>query len=187
MNIEYFKKRSYTFRQFILDTTNMVRNSRNIIKTMISKRLSSRFSERIMLAITAVNGCRYCSWVHSRAGLRSGSTPEEIQKIYSFDFDNFDKDEVIALVFAQHYAESNRKPTKEALHRLISYYGAERATDILNFIQIIYFSNMMGNTVDSFRSRLSRRPPEKGSAIFEFLVYTLGYFFHKTIAQLRVS
>ena len=40
--------------------------------------ISPDFRERLMLAVTAVNGCRYCSYAHTRAALKGGLSREEI-------------------------------------------------------------------------------------------------------------
>ncbi|MHA1911790.1 MAG: carboxymuconolactone decarboxylase family protein, partial [Candidatus Kariarchaeaceae archaeon] len=120
---KFFSKRSYNFRSFIFDLTNMLRNASELKETAKAERISKQFAENIMLACTAVNECVYCEWAHSKVALESGSSLQEIEQILALQFDNLPEDQVIALTFAQHFAESEGKPTKKALQKLGSYYG----------------------------------------------------------------
>ncbi len=43
-----------------------------------NKTLSEHFMERIMLAVTEVNGCPLCSFAHTKMALESGMSNEEI-------------------------------------------------------------------------------------------------------------
>ncbi len=77
-----FKKRTYkNLKDLFSDLWFPVRN-RSQLKEITNKRLISHgFRERLMLAVTAVNGCRYCSYFHARQALKSGLTPEEISRL----------------------------------------------------------------------------------------------------------
>ncbi len=179
--MNYYQKRSFTFSTFINNLTKSFRNMGGIIKTMSSKRISRQFSEKIMLALTSVNKCRYCTLLHTSAALKVGCSSQEISDIFSFNIENLKEDEKIALVFAQTYAQNNTMVSREDLKCLVSYYGKEKAQDILNYIYMFYIGNLTGNTVDAFRSRLNGKPPENGSFLLEFLIYSLGFPLHKIL------
>lgn len=176
---QYFKKRSYTFRGFARDVIRLFRKFSQIRDSMNSGRISNQFRERIMLAVTAVNGCVYCEWAHTKVALEQGCTNEEIKEIIIHDFDSCDPYEIVALVFAQRYAETEGLLPEEAYQKLIFHYGEEKANDIIIFIKIIIIGNLLGNTFDAFESRLHGLPPEKGSFFFEFYIYILGFPFFK--------
>lgn len=176
---QYFKKRSYTFRGFTRDVIMLLRKSSRIRDSMKSGRISTQFRERIMLAVTAVNGCVYCEWAHTKVALEQGCTNEEIKEIMAHDFGSCDPYEVVGLAFAQRYAETEGLPPEEAYQKLFSHYGEEKANDIILFIKIITIGNLLGNTFDAFESRLRGLPPEKGSFFFEFYIYILGFPFFK--------
>jgi len=94
---QYFKKRSYTFLGFIRDVIMLLRKSSRIRDSMKSGRISTQFRERIMLAVTAVNGCVYCEWAHTKVALEQGCTNNEIKEIMVHDFGSCDPYEVVGL------------------------------------------------------------------------------------------
>ena len=178
-----FRKRSYNFKGFIRDVANVVRNGPSIMKTMTSKRISPQFAERIMLAVTGVNGCVYCSYMHSKMALESGCTMDGIEDVMCGDFEGCAPDELVALTFAQHFAESKNNPSKVALRKLVECYGLARSQDIINYISMISIGNLAGNSIDAFESRLRGEPAVNGSALFEFMAYFFGGFLFKKVMQ----
>ncbi len=170
----FFTKRTFNFRSFMKNMQNIIGNQEKIMNTMKSKRISSDFSERIMLAVTAVNGCRYCEWGHTKMAIESGCTDEEIKNILDLDFLGLKRDEIPALAFAQHFAESKENPSKKAIKNIVKVYGIQKAEDIINYCKMITVGNLLGNTVDAFDSRMNGTQVINGSLFFEFLVYMVG-------------
>ena len=154
-----------------------MRKSSQIRKIKKSSKLDEQFKERIMLAVTAVNGCIYCEWAHTKVALKSGCTEEEIADIMKYDFGSCDPDQVVALAFAQLYAETRGKPTDEDWNKLVEQYGKQDAENILLLIQMITVGNLLGNTIEGFESRFKGKPPEKGSLLFELFIYIFGWPF----------
>jgi len=171
---QYFKKRSFTFKTFTRDFFRMMKRNSDIRDTMKSERVSRQFRQRIMLAVTAVNGCRYCEWGHTKSALNEGCSEEEIQQIMTHDFGSCDSDEVVGLAYAQHYAETEENPSEDAWKRLVEFYGEEKANDIQIIIEMITMGNLLGNTLDAFESRFKGLPPENGSLLFELFLYSLA-------------
>jgi AhpD family alkylhydroperoxidase len=182
----FFPKRSYTFKLFFRDIGRVISNLSSIRKTMQRSTISQRFAEHVMLAVTSVNGCRYCSYVHARMALEAGCSGKEIASFLSSNTSEIPSDEAIAIAFAHHYAESCGNPERFALSRLVKTYGLQQGHDILNSIYMITIGNYMGNTLDAFRSRLRGIPPSPGSLLFEFLVFVIGMPFVKVFGLAHV-
>ena len=153
-----------------------MRKMNSIKDTHQSKRISRNFSEHIMLVCTTVYGCIYCEWGHSKFALNEGSTPGDIKALLELNFGQFPPDEVIALSFAQQYAETTGYPSKAALRRLMKEYGLQKSQDIINHCEMITMGNLLGNSVSALLSRLQRIPPEHGSLCFELFAFILGGF-----------
>jgi len=108
-----------------------------------------------MLAVTAVNGCRYCSWVHTRRALRSGLAAEEIRDLLAGDVANCPLDEAVGVAYAQHWAESDAHPDPEAVHKLQQTYGPQKTGAIHLILRMIRMANLLGNSWDYLIYRMS--------------------------------
>lgn len=108
-----------------------------------------------MLAVIAVEGCRYCSYFHAKQALKSGLNPEEIGQLLSGDVDNCPKEEAVAVIYAQHWAESDTHPDPEAFLKLRQTYGAERTEAIHLMLRMIRLGNLLGNSWDYLLYRVS--------------------------------
>jgi len=108
-----------------------------------------------MLAVTAVNGCRYCSYFHTKQALKSGITAGEIRDLLAGDVANCPQDEAVAVAYAQHWAESNAHPDPEAVQRMQQTYGRERTEAIHSILRMIRMANLLGNSWDYLIYRIS--------------------------------
>ena len=108
-----------------------------------------------MLAVTAVNGCRYCSYFHTKQALKSGIAAEEISSLLSGDVGNCPQDEAVAVIYAQHWAESDTHPDPEAVRKLERTYGLEKAEAIHLLLRMIRMGNLLGNSWDYLIYRIS--------------------------------
>ena len=110
--------------------------------------VSPQFRERLMMVVTAVNHCRYCSFYHAKEGLRVGLDPEETRKLLAGDLAVAPTDELPALLFAQHYAETNGRPDPTNQRSLQTTYGKTRAQAIETVLHMIRTGNLLGNSTD---------------------------------------
>ena len=127
--------------------------------------VSPQFEKRIMLAVTQVNGCRLCSYFHTKEALKMGLPEQEIKQLLSGELSAAPDEEAVALMFAQHYAETVGNYDPEAWERLADTYGEPRALSILGFIRAIMVGNAQGNIMGALKSRF-RGKPEQGSSFF---------------------
>jgi len=152
-----FRKRFYTSaREFARDILYLARNIQWLIKENSHGIISPAFRERLMLAVTAVYGCRYCSYFHAKRGLKSGINGEEAAALVAGSLEMCPSEEAIALLYAQHWAESNANPDAEAIERLERSYGAETAKTINLMLRMVRVGNLAGNLWDYFLYKLSR-------------------------------
>ena len=118
-------------------------------------RLSPAFRERLMLAVTAVNGCRYCSHVHAREALLAGVSEREVEALLSGVVDDCPSEEEAVVFYAQHWAETDANPDPEARQKLAEAYGDDTAGDIELVLRMIRVGNLTGNTWDYFLYHIS--------------------------------
>lgn len=166
-----FRRRIYHgLRDLLSDLQAMMAQRHNIKRAMRGDTLDHAFRERLMLTVTEVNGCRYCSYAHARMALAAGVTPEQIKALSAGLLDDCPPEEATALSYAQHWAESDGKPAPEARERLRQTYGEEQSDAIELVLRMIRMGNLLGNTSDYWLWRLSfgcwdvDRPPRTGRA-----------------------
>jgi AhpD family alkylhydroperoxidase len=151
-----FRKRRYkNANDFFSDLWFPIRNRSRLREISRRKLVSRAFHERLMLAVTAVNGCRYCSWFHTRQALKSGLAVEEITDLLAGDVANCPPDEGVAVTYAQHWAESDAHPDPEAVQRLQQEYGLEKTEAIHLILRMIRMANLLGNSWDYLIYRVS--------------------------------
>mgnify|MGYP005626470057 CR=1 FL=1 len=132
-----------------------LRNRKQLSKIRKDNLVSAAFRERLMLAVTAVNGCRYCSYFHTKQALKSGVADGEIRKLLACDVGSCPEDEIAALFYAQHWAETDGHPDAEALKKVEDAYGTEKVEAIHLLLRMIRLGNLMGNTWDYFIYRIT--------------------------------
>jgi AhpD family alkylhydroperoxidase len=151
-----FNKRTYgSIKEIAIDLWFPIRNRKRLKEVMNKGFLPASFRERLMLAVTTVNGCRYCSYFHTKQALKSGITTEEISQLLSGDVANCPEEEAVAVLYAQHWAESNAHPDPEAVRKLQQTYGIEKTEAIHLILRMIRLGNLLGNSWDYLLYRIS--------------------------------
>jgi AhpD family alkylhydroperoxidase len=157
----------YSVQESYWISYNGIRTLKYMFKAKKDKELNPKFIERIMLAVTEVNDCDICSYAHTKWALESGISNEEIQKILAGNMDDVPADEIPAIIFAQHYADTRGNPTKESWKRIIDIYGTSMAKAILGVIRTIMIGNANGIPWSSFFNRFRGKPDKRSSLKYE--------------------
>ena len=158
-NQEPFNKRIYhSFRAVFNDTAGIMKKRKQIKPLMRGKLIPDAFRERLMLAVTEVNGCRYCQYAHAKMALEAGLTQDEIDNLSDGIFHHCPAEEVPALLYAQHWAEENGDPNPETRQQVIETYGEEQTEAMELAMRMIRMGNLMGNTFDYLLFKLFRKP-----------------------------
>jgi AhpD family alkylhydroperoxidase len=153
--VKYYKRTYRNPREFLSDMIFLLKKSGRIRDLMRKRMLSGAFRERLMLAVISVYGCRYCSWVHAREALKNGVNQTEIVRLLQGSVDSCPEEEAVAVLYAQHWADSDTKPDHEAISRLVKTYGLEKAETIDLVLRMIRVGNLTGNTWDAFLASVS--------------------------------
>jgi AhpD family alkylhydroperoxidase len=154
VKVPFIKRTFSSFSQFLKETFGLLKDWRQIRKAMRSKVISPAFRERLMLAATAVYECRYCSYAHSKEALKHGVDKFEMEQILSGEFKECPHREIPAILYAQHWAESNGQPQAEILDKLKEYYSPQEIEYIHLYLRMIRLGNLTGNSWDYIISRL---------------------------------
>jgi AhpD family alkylhydroperoxidase len=158
MSKSAFNQRIFTLSTFAASARDLFAHLDDLHAALTQRRISRPFAEKIMLAVTRVNGCRYCSYAHTRLAWQAGVSETELSDLLAGEFSHLPEHELVALMFAQHYAEQADRYAAAAWQRLQDTYGGEAASAILAYIRMITFANLYGNTFDALLERLACAP-----------------------------
>ncbi|TCS95877.1 carboxymuconolactone decarboxylase family protein [Hazenella coriacea] len=162
-----FYKKIYTVKEGYVALYKGLRTYKYLKRNKKNKQMSSHFIERIMLAVTEVNGCEVCAYGHTKIALEQGMSDQEIQMLLSGAIEGAPDHEVKAIIFAQHYADTKGNPTKESWDRIVEAYGTEKALGILGAIRMIMIGNSYGIAISALKSRMKGKPIEKTGFLYE--------------------
>ncbi len=152
-----------------------IKHSDAFVETQLNPVISKSFSESVSLAISQVNGCKLCSYTHAKNALKAGMTEEEVEFLMSGGFDNAPKEQLEALLFAQHYADTKGNPDPETARKLLETYGEEKTKDIMSSILMMNLTNLHGNVMEAFGLRLKGKPVEY-SSFWQEIAVSINFF-----------
>jgi len=173
MELEFGKK-VYSVQESYWIMYHGLRTMKYMVKARSAQELSAAFIERLMLTVTEVNGCDVCSYAHAKMALESGMSNEEIQRILAGNTEGVPAGEAVAILFAQHYADTKGNPTPESWQRLVETYGVSRANGILGSIRTIMVGNAYGIAASALLRRLRGKPVKKSSFLYEVSMILTG-------------
>lgn len=183
-----FGRKLYSVKESYWIFYNGVRTLKYMFRAKRNGELDDKFMERIMLAVTEVNQCAVCSYAHTKRALESGMTNEEIQRILAGIKDDIPDDEVAAVMFAQHYADTRGHPTEKSWQRIVKIYGINRAMGILGAIRTIMIGNTYGIPWGSFINRFRGGPDSRSSMYYELtMMVTMVLFAPVAIVHALIS
>ena len=154
--MQAFGRRIYpSLSAFFADLKALLAKRDRMRPLMRGELIDIAFRERLMLAVTAVNGCSYCSYAHARQALAEGIELEEVRELQDGLVENSPREEIPALLYAQHWAETAGNPDLAARKRVVDVYGVDALNDMELALQTIQMGNLLGNSMDFIVYRLS--------------------------------
>jgi AhpD family alkylhydroperoxidase len=162
-----FNKRIFTMKEHIRIMKHAAKSLGLLMYVKKHKLFNKKFKERIMLAVTEVNGCELCSYVHTKISLSSGMSSSEIREILNGVKDDIPEDELVGVLFAEYYATSHELPEKEMVNRLIEEYGRDKSKIICSILGMITLTNSMGISLGLFKDRLKFKRVKKSKLLNE--------------------
>jgi len=96
-----------------------------------------------------------------------GMSNEEINLLLAGSAESVPMDQLVAVLFSQHYADTRGNPENRTWQRLVDVYGKSKAFIILGTSRTIMIGNIWGIAYSSFANRLKRKPSGKTSLFYE--------------------
>jgi len=170
-NTEYKKRHLSGLKDLFLLFRSTFSHMKEFKSVPEEKKVSPNFSEKLMLAVTGVNSCVNCSYLHTKTALEKGVSQAEIQKLLSCEFGSFSEEEAVGLAYAEHWCETGGNPSAKTRQRLLNRYGPETTHSIEGYIRMIYMGNLICNTVEAYQKGV--RYSGKGFSFFFTFLFCL--------------
>ncbi len=133
--------------------------------------------DKTLLVVTGINNCKYCTWIDAKIALNDRIDKENVISILKQNFNtNANKAELPALIYAQNFTETNRKPNPEIIKNLYQAYGKETAEKVKLAVRVVTFGNMYFNTWLAVLSRFKGKPAPGSSILFEIPYFICNAF-----------
>ncbi len=155
--INKFRKRYYSsWGAFWQDFLYLLSHRTQIKGALREGSISQAFRERLMMAVTEVNDCRYCRTFHVQQAYQVGLSDQEVQTYLSGIIpEDVPSEEKLAVSYAKYWAENDAQPDLESQNQIREAYGEEGFDAIQIILRMIRMGNLLGNTGDYFLFRLS--------------------------------
>lgn len=151
------------YRVFLVAIPSIRILKRNRAKSLVDE----AFVERLMLAVTEVNGCSLCSYAHAKMALESGFSEEEVSAFFVGSDAFVTPFEATAILFAQHYADVQGTVDPKQYGRVVSEYGSEVAAVILAAIRVMMAGNVIGLPYSALQSRFKGTRYTNSNLLYE--------------------
>jgi AhpD family alkylhydroperoxidase len=145
-----FRRRYYSNWRIFWQDFQVLLSQRNQIKKALREDcISPAFRERLMMAVTEVNDCRYCRSFHVQQAYQAGLSEQEIQTYLSGIIpENMPPEEKLAVCYAKYWAENDAQPDLASQNQIREAYGEEGFDAIQIILRMIRMGNLLGNTGD---------------------------------------
>lgn len=137
------------------DLGGLVRDLRRLRALKGGELVDEAFRERLMLTVTEVNGCRYCAYAHAKMALSAGLTEDDIQRLVKGELQGVPEEQVAAVLYAQHWAETDGHPDIGARERVVEAYGTAKTETIEIYMRMMRIGNLVGNSWDHVLHKIS--------------------------------
>ena len=154
MNQQRPERNLFTLWEAYRNVYLAVRTMPHLARARRSGAMPGPFKERLMLAVTEVNGCALCSYAHTKMALEAGLSPGEIRDMLAGENGGVPEEELPAILFVQHYADTRGRPSADAWGRMRALYGREKAMAILGAARDIMVGNAYGIPGGSLLGRM---------------------------------
>lgn len=170
-----FTKRTFSPGLFARSYLSAIIHLPTLMRALLSPRTSHALREQVMLAVTSVNDCRYCNWLHTGLALENGVDLAELQNLLESEGIHVQETpEAVAILFAKHFADTVRQPSAPAIQALERAFTPAQKREILAYIHAIYIGNLSGNSLDAWLARLRGQPVDTGNPVTEAVAAMLA-------------
>ena len=154
--------------EFAGDVAAVIRRAGPLAAVFLRGRLDGRERERIMLAVSRVNACRGCTFVHQRWALRAGVSAEELEAIELGELAALDDRSRAVVAYATALAEHRFRqvPPDDVAAAAALHLSPTGRSAVEAVARLMALANLSANTAEAIfaslvaaRARRSQQAP----------------------------
>ena len=166
-----FKKRTITAAQLAGRMASLVPELGMMYRVWMKEEVDPGFREELMLAVSRLNGCRFCSWGHHEWAQISGVPDEELARLEQLDPSGFDRRKWLAISYVRALVKEDFQRVQPELRRAMQHkYSPEEIRQIELIAKVMDVGNRGSNTFDAMLSRLKGVPATDSRIIDEVIL-----------------
>ena len=176
-----------TAPQFVGGIASLVPELKTVYGVWVRNELDPGFREELMLAVSQLNDCRFCTWGHHEWAQISGVSNEELAQLESLDPSGFDRRKWVAISYVRALVKRNFKGVQPELRRAVQHkFSPQEIRQIELVARVMDIGNRGSNTWEAMVSRM-RGVPAPGSRILDELVLSGAFLATAPIVLLYLS
>ena len=141
------------------DVVGLAQRSAPLAAVYLRGRLDATLRERVMVAVSRVNACGGCTFVHQRWALRAGVSSEELEAIGLGDLAVLDERSRAAVVYASALAEGRfrRRIAPEITAAAAEHLSVDEMSAIEAVARLMALANLSVSTAEAIAARARLR------------------------------
>lgn len=165
-----FKKRTISAPQLAGSVVSLAPELGTFYRIWVKGEFDPGFREELMLAVSKLNGCRFCSWGHHEWAAIAGVPDEELAKLEQLEAAGFNRRKWLAISYVRALVNGDFKRVPPELRRAMQHkYSRREIREIELIARIMDIGNRSSNTFDAMLSRL-KGVAAKDSRIIDELI-----------------
>jgi AhpD family alkylhydroperoxidase len=163
-----FRKKTMTAKEFLRSTASLVPDAGALYRVWGKRELDPGFREELMLAVSKLNDCRYCSWGHYEWAHIAGVSEEELAQIEQMDPTDFDRRKWLAISYVRALVSANfGEVSADLMTEMRANYTDREIEEIALVAKVMDIANRGANTWDSMLSRMRGKPAAESRLLDE--------------------
>jgi AhpD family alkylhydroperoxidase len=166
-----FRKRTMTAGQFVRSAGSLATEAGTIYRIWARHEVDPGFREELMLAVSKLNDCRFCTWGHHEWAQMNGISNEELARLEQLDPTGFDRRKWLAITYVRALVQQDFRRVQPELRRAMQHkYSPREIREIELIAKVMDIGNRGANTFDAMLSRLGGVPAADSRIIDEFIL-----------------
>lgn len=166
-----FKKRTISVPEFVAGVWSLGPELGTFYRVWVKEEIDPGFREELMLAVSKLNGCRFCSWGHHEWASIAGVSDEELAKLEQLEPSGFNRRKWVAISYVRALVGRNFQRVQPELRRAMQHkYSPEEIRAIELIARVMDVGNRSSNTFDAMLSRLKGTPSAESRLVDELVL-----------------